>query len=78
MRHQIAFPRTHVLETLLDLLQVNDIAVPTNVDEAFALTQYAVQTRYPGDWEIVVGEEARLALTTAERVLNWVESQLSI
>ena len=33
-----AFPRTHVIETLLDLLKVNGLVIPKNVDEAFELT----------------------------------------
>ncbi len=44
--------------------------------EAFTLTQYAVQTRYPGEWEPVTEEEARSAVETAARVLVWVETQV--
>ena len=40
------FPRTHVLEYLLDLLKEAGVAVPPEIDEAFQLTQYAVETRY--------------------------------
>jgi HEPN domain-containing protein len=72
----IPFPRTHVLEVLLDLLQVHGISVPDDVDEAFALSQYAIQTRYPGDWEPVTRDEAELALERAAQVLAWVERQI--
>src|SRR3989304_1482303 len=41
----IDFPRTHVIETLLDLLKANGLVIPENVNEEFELTQYAVQTR---------------------------------
>lgn len=34
----IAFPRTHVLETLLDLLLAAGVDVPQVVNEAFVLT----------------------------------------
>jgi HEPN domain-containing protein len=71
----IPFPRTHVVETLLDLLEASGVTVPADVDEALVLTQYAVQTRYPGDWEPVTPEEARFALEVANRVLSWVEGQ---
>jgi len=67
------FPRTHVLEYLLDLLKEAGVAVPPEIDEAFQLTQYAVETRYPGEWQPVLPEEARTALETAARVLHWVE-----
>lgn len=66
----IAFPRTHVLEALLDLLKASATTLPPEVDESFVLTQYAVQTRYPGEWESVTRQEARSALDLAERVLK--------
>jgi HEPN domain-containing protein len=72
----IAFQRTHVLETLLDLLKEGNVAVPPAVDEAFTLTQYAVQARYPGEWEPVTEEEARSALKSAAEVLAWVEMKI--
>lgn len=74
----IPFPHTHVLEMLLDLLKANGMAVPANVDEAFELTQYAVQTRYPGEWEPVGKTEARQALDRATLVLTWVENQVNL
>jgi len=74
--HGLPFPRTHVLETLLDLLKAADVDVPPDVDEAFVLTQYAVETRYPGDWEPVGLEEAWLAIQKAERVLGWIEARI--
>ena len=72
----IAFPRTHVLETLLDLLKSARVDLPLEVDESFVLTQYAVETRYPGEWEPVTDEEARSALKVAAQVLAWVEAQI--
>ncbi len=73
----IPFPRTHALDVLLDLLKVHAISVPDHVDEAFVLSQYAVQTRYPGEWEPVTQDEATLALERAALVLTWVESQIT-
>jgi len=77
LQREIPFPRTHVVETLLDLLQASGMVVPPDVDEALILTQYAVHTRYPGVWEPVTPEEARSALEVANRVLTWVEEQLA-
>jgi HEPN domain-containing protein len=65
-----------VLETLLDLLKEAGFDLPPEVDEAFVLTQYAVQTRYPGAWEPITSEEVDFALETAAQVLAWVETQL--
>jgi HEPN domain-containing protein len=76
LHRHVVFPRTHVVETLLDLLTVTGVTVPSDVDEAVILTQYAVQTRYPGVWHPVTLEEAQLALETGARVLGWVEEQL--
>lgn len=77
LHHHITFPRTHVIETLLDLLQDAGIGVPDDVNEAFTLTQYAVQTRYPGDWEPITEEEAQATLQIAKLVLTWVVGQLA-
>jgi HEPN domain-containing protein len=74
---EIPFPRTHALEVLLDLLKAHGVAVPNSVDEAFTLSQYSVQTRYPGDWEPVTKIEAKQALQRASYVLAWVETQVS-
>lgn len=50
--------------------------IPNGVDEAFELSEYAAQTRYPGDWEPVSKADAQHALERAALVLAWVEAQL--
>lgn len=77
LQRGLPFPRTHVVETLLDLLHASGMTIPADVDEALILTQYAVQTRYPGDWEPITPEETRFALEVANDVLIWVEEQLA-
>jgi HEPN domain-containing protein len=77
LQSQIPFPRTHAIEVLVDMLKVQGHTVPDNVDEAFILTEYAVQTRYPGEWEPVLEKEARKALDLATLVLSWVESRIA-
>jgi HEPN domain-containing protein len=76
LQREIAFPKTHTIEVLLDLLKTKGISIPNGVDEAFELSEYAVQTRYPGEWEPVTKAEARQAIERAGLVLAWVESQL--
>jgi HEPN domain-containing protein len=71
----VPFPRTHVIEILLDLLATR-VVLPPEVDKAFTLTQYAVETRYPGGWNPVSKDEAQDALETAEQVLRWVEQRI--
>ncbi len=76
LQHQIPFPRTHAIEVLLDILKLYGQTVTENVNETFVLTEYAVQTRYPGDWEPVTKKEAQEALELAALVLSWVDSQI--
>lgn len=73
---EIPFPRTHVLEVLIDLLKAKGVDVPLIVDDSFELTQYAVITRYPGEWEPVTKDETRKALEQATIVLKWVEDTI--
>jgi HEPN domain-containing protein len=72
----IAFPRTHAIELLLDLLKNAGSEIPPRIDEAFILTQYAVETRYPGSIEPVERNEAKRALILSAEVLRWVEEKL--
>lgn len=74
---EVDYPRTHAIEVLLDLLKARGEEVPAGVDQAFELSQYAVQTRYPGEWEAVTKKEATEKLERAELVLSWVEEQLA-
>jgi HEPN domain-containing protein len=57
LRRDIPFLRTHNIEVLLDLLKANGVSIPNGVDEAFALSEYAIQTRYPGEWEPVTSRK---------------------
>ena len=76
LQRGIGFPRTHAVEVLLDLLIAAEIQVPEDVDEAVVLSQYAVQTRYPGHWEPVTWDEAQAAVALASSVLRWAEGLL--
>jgi len=76
LHHEVAFPKTHSIEVLLDLLKTQGLNIPKGVDESFELSEYAVQTRYPGEWEPVTKAEARKSIERAALVLAWVESQL--
>lgn len=78
VHHGVAFPRTHAIEALFDLLEEQaGEHVPEEVDQAFELSQYATQTRYPGDWEPITDEEVEEAISQAERVLRWAEQRIA-
>ena len=68
----LAVPRTHSLGSLMDLLPP-DIAVPQDVALSAGLTDHAVTSRYPGDYEEITDEEYREALRLAAAVLAWSE-----
>lgn len=71
-----SFPYTHDLARLLGLIEKSE-EVPERIREAARLTDYAVETRYPGVSEPVEQEEYEEAIKLAENVVSWVESKLA-
>jgi len=65
-------PKTHNIRTLLDLLP-QDVIVPQEIEDAASLTDYAVTSRYPGDFESVDEEEYQEAVRLAETIFLWAE-----
>ncbi len=68
------FPYTHDLVELITVAERIGIVVPEAVLGATRLSDYAVETRYPGVWEPVTWEEYEQAAATAEAVVEWAES----
>lgn len=50
-------PRTHSIGYLLKLIKDLGIVLNSELEELAILTEYAVQTRYPGDYEPVTEDE---------------------
>lgn len=71
-----AFPYVHDLSELVHRVQQNGLAVPEGVRKAVALTEYAVEGRYPGFDEPVTVEQWKDAIESAIAVLHWAESML--
>jgi len=65
-------PKTHNIRTLLDLLP-QELVAPQEIEDAASLTDYAVTSRYPGDFESVDEEEYKEAVRLAETVVIWAE-----
>ena len=65
--HAIDFPKSHDLTELATLLPDNRV-VPLSTDDYVSLTDYAIVTRYPGDWEIIHRTDAERAVTLAQQV----------
>ncbi len=73
----IEFPKTHVLEDLLDLIAQKDQGLEDHREGLQLLTPFAVETRYP-EFSLPSLDEAREAVEAAERVLKQVDSLISI
>lgn len=74
--HNTAFPRTHDIAYLIELLTKGNVTVPEDIQYSKLLTSYAVETRYPGDYEPVDESDYTKALEIAEKVLTWVEKNM--
>ena len=71
----ISFPRTHDLRVLVQAaLSVSQLKV--DAEATVALNRYAVETRYPGDWQEIGRAEAVQAVETAKAVRSAVRAQL--
>ncbi len=65
-------PKTHNIRTLLDLLP-QEVIAPQEIEDAVSLTDYAVTSRYPGDFESVDEKEYKETVRLAENVVLWAE-----
>ena len=71
------FPKTHSITRLVDLVESAGIIISEQIKEADYLTQYAVETRYPGPVEEITIEEYQVAIAIAARVVYWAETIIS-
>jgi len=67
---------THNIEILLNKLKAF-ADIPENIKEAVQLTIYAVQTRYPGEYDEITKEEYEKSVKMAKDCLNWIENKLT-
>lgn len=73
--HEIVFTKSHDIGYLIELLEKGKVEIPDDVQEAKALTGYAVETRYPVDYVPVSEDDYLRAVDIAERVVNWVDER---
>ena len=69
-----SFPKTHSIGILLKFIEEAGVEIPENINQAKLLTAYAVDSRYPGDYEPVSKEEYEEALKIAEDVFKWLDN----
>ncbi len=74
---ELEFRKTHDLRELLTLLGSGGDPIPEEIWEAVDLTDYAVETRYPGVTEPVSDKEYRHAVALAEAVVRWADKQIT-
>jgi HEPN domain-containing protein len=65
---------THNLVLLIKELS-KYITIPEEINETAILNDYAVQTRYPGDYTPIGEEEYKNAIKIAENCVNWIEKK---
>jgi HEPN domain-containing protein len=74
IKNNINFRRTHDISKIIDLLVLNHIKIPEYIIEnAITLTQYASETRYPGDWEPIIENEYKELVEITEKVYELIE-----
>lgn len=69
---QIAFPKTHSIKLLIELLPT-DIEQTSALLDAVSLTEYATVFRYPGEIEPITDDEYHHLLDMAKYVVQWAE-----
>lgn len=72
------FRKTHNIELLIKLLEAEGIKIPVIIAKAKQLSDYAVETRYPGDFSPVSNKEYKQALSIAEDVFRWAKIVLNL
>lgn len=70
---QIPFPKTHDLDHLR-LFLPNDCGLKHLAVDLSALSEWAVESRYPGDYPVAMIEDARGAIDASRLVLEAVEA----
>ena len=73
----VDFPLTHDLQDLLEIFEAEGIALPEDLKEVDILTPFAVESRYPGYWEIITDQDVNEAIILAEKVLEWARTYIS-
>jgi HEPN domain-containing protein len=72
----IAFPYTHDLAKLIDILDNDGEVIPQTIREAGRLTPYAMVTRYPGPAKAVTESQYEKAIAVADAVVAWAAEQI--
>jgi HEPN domain-containing protein len=78
VKNQIEFSKTHNIMSLPNLCATVDKSFKEEPQEAYILTDYAVEIRYPDDWYEPTIEETKKAYDIALNVKGFVLKKLDI
>jgi HEPN domain-containing protein len=67
--------KTHNLVLLIKELS-KCFAVPDEINDTVILNDYAVQTRYPGEYTPIEEDEYNEAIRVAEDCVNWIKNKI--
>jgi HEPN domain-containing protein len=73
--HSVRFGKTHDLSELLRLASAVDAEFGTLAGPAEVLTPFAVEVRYPGDWDELSREEYAEVRRAAEEIACFVSGR---
>jgi HEPN domain-containing protein len=68
--------KTHKLVLLIKELS-KIFAVPDEINDTVILNDYAVQTRYPGEYTPIEEDEYNEAIRIAENCVNWIKNKIN-
>jgi HEPN domain-containing protein len=69
-------PKSHDIEILLDLLRQGECELPSWTDELPEVNPYAVEARYPGDWDEIRPGDRDRALGLAAQTVEWTRETI--
>ena len=72
----VEFEKTHNFFILLQKLEKH-AEIIDEIKDVLKLYNYAVQTRYPGDYVKIEKEEYEQSILIAEKCLNWVDKKIN-
>ena len=73
---QIDFPKSHDLDALRNLIP-DGWQLKKDQPDLADLTEWSIESRYPGDWPEAVEKDARLAIERARAVWTSVDNDLT-
>jgi len=76
--YRLAFPKTHDLAGLLDILVAGNRDAASALEELVDLTPFAVESRYPGDFPVVTQADITRAVELAQLAGSVAHSVLQV